>query len=241
MPELSVVIPAYNASPDIVKTLTRNFAYLTKKNISSEIIVSNDGSTDQTKADVLEFMAIHKKGAGVPSIRLINSSVNQGKGSAIRRAALTATGDYILMMDADSSMPIEEVEILWPYRTKFDVVIGSRFLNGGRFQTQHFTRFVISKLGNIVFRMLFSLNIKDTQCGFKLFNQSIVNSIFPKTSISRFGFDIEVLVLATQNGYRIKEVPITWTESPHSSIHVTTSSWQTFWELLKIKRRITKK
>jgi len=239
MIELSIIIPAYNAALALPSTLLSIDEYLTNRKIKAEIIVSDDGSTDQTK-NIIRKLIKNRPRRQAPLL-LVSCKINRGKGSAVKQGAKKALGKYILMMDADNSMPISEIELLWPYRKKFGIVIGSRFIHGGRYRVRRFNRIIISKLGNVLFRRFFGLDFHDTQCGFKLFSRQAVEEIFPKSKINRFGFDIECLVLASKENFKIKEVPIGWQESPMSSIHVIHSSWETFLEVKKIRRMYGKK
>lgn len=194
-----------------------------------EIIVVDDGSVDRT-VDNLKTEKLN-------IIQTIKLDRNYGKGYAVKTGVMAAKGQYILMMDADGSIPIAELDKLWLYREQFDVVIGSRFLASSRFNTRNIKRMVVSKLGNILFRLLFQMDIRDTQCGFKLFQAQAAKKIFSQTTIDRFGFDMEMLVLAKKFGYSIKEIPISWQDAPGSSIRAVRTSWQTLGETIKIWRK----
>lgn len=232
MIELSIVIPAYNEAKRLPKTLAtiEQFFHDREYRVKNfEVVVVDDGSVDQT-VERIETKRLK-------NLKTIRYEQNHGKGHAVRTGVAVAKGKYILMMDADGSIPIQELDKLWPYRKKHNLVIGSRFLAGSRFGTQNFKRLVISKIGNILFRMLFGINIHDTQCGFKLFQAQTAKKIFSQTTIDRFGFDMEVLVLANQLGLTIQEAPINWHDSAGSSIRAVRTSWQTFREMIKIWRK----
>ena len=183
MAKLSVIIPAYNEGKRIGKTLDRCISYL-KKKYDSEIIVVDDGSTDDTKKIVKKFK----------NVKLITYGTNQGKGHAVKVGVLNSSGDYILFCDADLSTPIEEAEKLMEYIKKYDVVVASRALKNSEVETK-----IYRKLLGRVFAFFVNLfavpEIKDTQCGFKLFRRKCAFDIFNKQKIKGWAFDVEVLFL----------------------------------------------
>lgn len=210
---LSVVIPAYNESSRIKNTVIKCSGYLKKKNISHEIIVVDDGSKDETCAVVEE---ISKK---LPNIILVKLPQNKGKGGAVQKGMEVAKGDIRLFMDADGSTPIEEIERLLPHLDSYDIIIGSRALNDSHIaRSQPWYRRFSGKFGNIIVRLLFGLHLYDTQCGFKLFNKRSAELLFPKLTLNRFGFDIEILALGNKYGFKIKEVPVNWEHREDSKV-----------------------
>lgn len=227
--KLSVVIPAYNEAERLPKTLLGLPKFLRQQKISSEIIVVDDGSSDETS---------HKVAKLDNSIKVIRHDTNHGKGEAVKTGVLESKCRHILMMDADNSIPIKELKKLWPHRNEYDVVIGSRFLGTHRFWTQNWSRLVVSKLGNVLFRLLFKLDIRDTQCGFKLFQARAAKRIFQELKTKGFGFDMELLVRANRLGYLIKEVPVVWRDSPGSSIRAVQAAAKTFWEIIQFYFRL---
>ena len=199
--DLSVVIPAYNEEKDIGATLRSVHEYLRSHFSSFEIIVVDDASTDHT-ADVVRSV----KGVG-----LIRYAPNRGKGYAVKTGMLAAKGDMVLFMDADNSTNITELDHLIPEMRNYDIVIGSRATKGSTITVHQpsYKRW-LGRFGNLVIRSALGLAIHDTQCGFKLFRkESLV--LFRKQKLERWGFDFEILFLATRHGYRILESPVTWT------------------------------
>lgn len=216
--KLSIIIPAYNEEKRLGKTLEEVRTFL--KNHDSEIIVVDDGSTDGTSA-----------------FSLISYPVNMGKGYAIKKGVEAAAGDLILFMDADNATPIGELEKL--LKVDADIVIGSRYLPESAIEKkQPLFRVLIGRLGNLIIRLLVVKNVKDTQCGFKLFKKNVAKELFSELQTDRFGFDIEILGRAQKKGYRIVEVPVTWLHNDNSRVRPIRDAFKTLADLIKIWRRI---
>jgi dolichyl-phosphate beta-glucosyltransferase len=227
-PYLSVVIPAYNESFRIVKPITEVCQYFAQQEYTSEIIIVDDGSSD----DTAEVITKH-----FPHVKLISYKENQGKGFAVKTGMASAKGELILMCDADNATPIVEVERLLPMAINFPVVIGSRYLPGSNIMVkQPITRVIGSRLFNLLVQLLLLPGFPDTQCGFKLFSQGAANNIFSKLETKRWGFDLEVLVRAKKAKLKIKQVPVDWYDQPGSRIQSVRVFFNSIVELLKIKR-----
>jgi dolichyl-phosphate beta-glucosyltransferase len=228
---ISVVVPAYNEAARIPGTLERIGTYLREHFTRSEIIVVDDGSTDGTEAVVTDFS--RKFG----NIRLIGYAANRGKGYAIRKGVLDSQGSLLLISDADLSTPIEEMEKLIPFISQgIDIVIGSRGLDESNIAVrQPWYREKMGKIFNLIVRVLVIGGIRDTQCGFKLFKGDLARSLFGKSLINGFAFDVEILILARKSGYRIKEVPVRWLNSPNSRVKLLRDPIRMFFEVLKIR------
>lgn len=229
--KLSVVIPAYNEESRITETLQDICAYLDKKPYDYEVIVVVNGSRDRTYDMVKDFAA--KTGAKVNALNLIQG----GKGNAVRYGILeSAGGDIIMFMDADNATPISEIEKFMQYFDEgYDVVIGSRYLDPSTVKvSQPLFRVILSRLSNIVIQLLAIRGIKDTQLGFKAFTKKCAKDIFRFVTVSRWGFDMEVLTIARDRGYKIKEVAVSWTE--HGGGHLPLRAYiESLADLIKIK------
>lgn len=212
--DISVVIPAYNEEKRIVKTLKEIDAYFGKNNYSYEIIVVNDGSTDDTRKIVNDLQKTIK------NLVIINNEKNKGKGFVVRQGLLIGSGKYRIFTDADNATSIDQLEKLLPFAKDFDVVIASRAIEGSVISVpQPFYRRILGNIFRSLVRIIAGLkNIKDSQCGFKLLTDKSAEIILPKCSINGLSFDVEILVLAQKMGYKIKEVPVVWVDDPHSKV-----------------------
>ncbi|MGB9835589.1 MAG: dolichyl-phosphate beta-glucosyltransferase [Candidatus Saccharicenans sp.] len=236
-PVLSIVIPAYNEEKRLGLTLRKIIDYLDSRQIQAEIIVVDDGSKDNTAEAAREILT------DWPLQKVVSLPENQGKGAAVKEGLLQASGEFILFSDADLSTPIEELEKMLPLaRQGCQVVIASRALPESEIKKrQSWLREHMGKTFNFLVRLLLIKDIKDTQCGFKLFEQKAARKIFSELQTKGFAFDVEALALARRFGYKIAQVPVAWVNSPESRVGLVRSSVGMFIELLKIKRRLKKK
>lgn len=232
---LSVVIPAYNEASRLTRTLTLVTTYLDTAGFDWELIVVDDGSIDPTHARAEEFARSHR-----PRIRILHDSVNRGKGAAVARGVLAATNDLILFMDADHATPIEALPTLLAALGSAGVVIGSRYRPGATVsKRQGLVRRVLSRAGNWLIRRSLNLPYTDTQCGFKLFTRSAAQQIFSRLTIDRWGFDIELLVIARAQRISVIEVPVAWHDGAESKLNTGRAAWQTIRELGQIRRNLS--
>ncbi|MEX1123838.1 MAG: bifunctional glycosyltransferase family 2/GtrA family protein [Patescibacteria group bacterium] len=225
---ISVIVPAYNEAKRIVPTLKAISDYFVKRNEDYELIVVDDGSRDNTR-QVCESL-------GINELRVIDYGGNRGKGYAVNFGVKAARGDWILFTDADNSTPIEELDKLLPHRDSFDVLVGSRYAAGGRVLVkQPLLRRAASRFGNILVQLLLLPGIRDTQCGFKLFSRPAAAIIFERQTIFGWGFDMEILRIAWESGYRIKEVGVEWSNDEATRLQPSKVFLKTFAEMLRIK------
>lgn len=233
--ESSIVIAAFNEEARLPETLRKINDYLTSRNIASEIIVVDDGSTDGT-AKLTETLS-----ADIPGLKLISYPHNRGKGHALRTGVLASKGRLILLTDADLSTPIEELEKLRPLidSASCHIAIGSRALAMSRIlKRQPWWRQGMGKIFNRIVKALVIDDYSDTQCGFKLFTGEIAHSLFSRAHINRFAYDVEILALAKKNGYRVAEVPIEWINAPGSKVHPVKDSLQMLKDLFIIRLKV---
>lgn len=209
-PFLSVVIPTFNEEERIVPTIASIAAKLTEDNMEFEIIVSDDGSTDDTVARV--------RSLELRNLVVLNPGFNRGKGAAVRDGINAASGAFILFTDADLSTPIEELDQLLNAVMDADVVIGSRAAPGGVESHRSDIRKLLSSGSRLLISAALGLSLNDTQCGFKLFRRDAARQLFGTQRIDGFGFDAELMYIAKQHEMRVTEVPVRWFDAPGSSV-----------------------
>ena len=234
---MSIVIPAYNEEKRIAGSLLETCAYMNDFGMEYEIIVVDDGSSDGTGRTVDHIAK------DVRNVRLVRYEKNRGKGHALRTGVLVTKGDFVLVMDADLSTPMDELRKLMPYLSDsgFDIAIGSRALAlSDIIKKQPWWRRGMGKTFNKIVKALVIGGFSDTQCGFKLFKGEIARSLFGEAKIDRFAYDVEILALARKKGYGIQEVPVRWINSPESRVDPVKDSLQMLADLVRIRFAVGK-
>jgi dolichyl-phosphate beta-glucosyltransferase len=237
MPELSIVIPAFNEELRIQPTLERLHAFLATRTMSYELIVVDDGSRDGTVA------LVEKLSRSIPQLRVIATSPNRGKGHAVRVGMRAARGAVRVMCDADGSMPPEELpKLLAPLvRGDVEIAIGSRYADGAAAQTtQPLYRRLWSRLCNRVVQRTLVPGIRDTQCGFKAFRGAAADDLFARARVDGWAFDLEVLALARRRCYGIAEVAVDWTDDRRSRVNPLKDMWKVIREAVTIRRNLSR-
>lgn len=206
LPQYSIVIPAYNESGRLPRTLQAVVDCIRRQNWHAEVIVVDDGSTDGTFQLIKRFMI------RAPEVRLLQNPRNCGKGYSVRNGVLHALGEVVLFTDADLSTPIEEAQHLFAaIDGGADIAIGSRWLVSDRqTQRQPVYRQFFGRCFNVLTRMAMHLPFADTQCGFKAFTREAAQTVFHLQTIERWGFDPEILFIAMRRGLSVVEVPVQW-------------------------------
>ncbi len=236
---LSVVIPVHNEEKRIGETLDSIASYLNKQSYEHEIIVADDGSTDKTdevsnsRKNVIQNLVISSKK---------EDGASMGKGDAVSRGMLLASGEYCIIIDADDATPFWQVEKLLKSIEKegYDIAIGSRYIKGAKLVPPRGAfRTFVSRGGNIIINTFLKLPYKDTRCGFKLFTKKATEGIFSKILLPGFGFDDEVLVLAKKLNYKVQEVPVEWHEKAESKVSIK-DVFGSFSEMWQIRKNLKK-
>jgi dolichyl-phosphate beta-glucosyltransferase len=228
---VSVVVPAYNEARSIEATIGEICSYLSTKPYRFEVIVSADGN-DGTR-DVVRAL-----GAADARIKVIGSEERAGKGRGVREGVRLAQGDVIGFVDADNKTPIQEFDKFEDHLAAgVDVVIGSRALRESRVErAQPMYRRIGSKVFAAGMHTVVGLSgIADTQCGFKFFRRRAALDLFGQQRIDGYMFDVEILHLATQAGYRIVEVPVRWRDDGDSRLQLVSGNVRNFLDLLRIR------
>ena len=212
--DLTVVVPAYNEEKRLGPTLEAITGYLRDTETDWELIVVDDGSTDGTRDVVTAASALD------PRIQLVTSPRNRGKGHALRLGVCASYGRRVLVTDADLAAPIEELERLDKALADGQAAaIGSRATAGASIEArQHRLREFLGRAGNFLIRSVAVPGIRDTQCGFKLFDGDRAREAFAASRLNGWGIDVEVLQHFRRSGWPVAEVPVRWAHQPGSKV-----------------------
>lgn len=227
------MVPAYDEEARISASLARLAEYYEAQPYPWDVTVVSDGSKDGTNKLVEEFAANH------PQFRLLAYTPNRGKGYAVRRGMLEATGDLVLFCDADLATPQEETEKLLPHMQQgADIAIGSRPLKDSKLEIrQPWYREKLGRAFNKAVQLLAIKGIDDTQCGFKMFTRKAAQDVFSRCTLDGFSFDFEALMIARDLGYRIDEVPIRWSHQEGSKVVLMRDGPRMLRDLVKLRLR----
>lgn len=239
-PFLSVIIPCFNEETNIKTNILSSVAtFLSSQSYKSEVIIVDDGSTDQSVKLLGKFLTDKTNW-------MLIKNPHRGKGNTVVTGMLAAKGEIVLFTDFDQATPIAEIVKILPYfKNDFDVVIGSR--NSQR-QGAPLFRLLMARGFMILRTLILGLDgIDDTQCGFKAFKKDVARDIFSrlklygqkhtevKGSLVTAGFDVEFLFLAKKLGYKIKEVPVNWHYVETKRVNPLKESWLGLTDMLKLR------
>jgi hypothetical protein len=215
--KISIILPAYNEESRIRYALDTLIEYLSGQEHTYEVIVSADGSTDDTAKITSEYTQKHS------NVILVTFPERLGKGGGILNAAKIASGDVLIIMDVDMATPPDEIlktiEVM--EREQADIIYGSRNLPESIILIEPpFYRNILGKAYNHFFRLLFGINLHDTQCGYKAIRKKVFDSLKREINIAGFAYDIDLAVKAKRDGYKIVEMPVTWSHGEGSKINV---------------------
>ncbi len=227
-PLLSIIIPAYNEENRLPKSLDQILTWQETVPYEVEIMIVENGSSDRT-TEVAESYARQHGG-----VRVLHSA--KGKGVAVREGMLHGRGEYLFICDSDLSMPIAEVEkFLPPQLVGYDVAIGSREAPGAVRYNEPRYRHLMGRVFNLIVRVLAIRGFQDTQCGFKLFQRDVADSVFSRQRVTGWTFDVEALYLALKDGARVAEVPIHWYFNADSRVEPVRDTWHMVMDVLRIR------
>lgn len=239
--DISIVVPCYNEEQRIVSTLNTIVSFMNSYNPSFEVIVVDDGSKDSSVQLIKNYISSRE------NIYLIENP-HKGKGYAVRTGVLMTAGKYILMTDADLATPIDEIKrlLVWVENQNYDLAIASREGIGAVRHEEPFLRHLMGRVFNLLIKIIVGLFYKDTQCGFKLFKGDQARDIFSRlilfgdsSKIVKYpkvtAFDVEVLVIAKNDGLKVKEIPVPWTYVPTKRVSAIRDSILMLLEISKIR------
>ena len=230
----SLVIPAYNEErrlPTSIRDIRAFFSGITDQ---FEVLIMVEKSTDRTVEVATEAAR------GEPRIEVVDNKVQRGKGYAVRTGMLRARGDIVFFMDADLSTPLAEVLVFLAHfaqNPSTDMVIGSRRHAESKIvKRQSLFRQSLGRAFNKFVKLLSVKGIDDTQCGFKAFRAKPSREIFSRQTINGFAFDVEMLMIAEELGYKIDVLPVRWVNSPDSKVRILIDPLKMLWDLVRIRR-----
>jgi dolichyl-phosphate beta-glucosyltransferase len=232
---ISIIIPAFNEELIIESTVRSIAKYLLSNFNEGEIIVVNDGSTDDTQV-VLQYLI--QKNRGKIKLRLINNRKNLGKGISIKQGILQSRGRVRIFMDADLPFRLDAIsEIHKRIINGIDIVIGDRNNPESELVNVHSIRKLAGAIYSAFVQLIISDGITDTQCGLKGFSADAAKFIFSRTTINGFGFDAEVLRIGQKHAFSISRLPVRMENNRFNSrVHLFRDSLIMLWNLVSIKR-----
>jgi len=232
LPPFSIAIPCYNEAARIGDSVRVTLDYLAAESSDGELIVVNDGSTDATSTivrDTLECAEVRT--------RFLENFPNRGKGAAVRTGLLAATKPIGLFFDADLSTPLSEIpKVIEPIADgDVDLAFGSRALDRKLIGIhQPWRREQAGRIFNLIVRLATGMPFWDTQCGFKAFRMDVCRPILEKAHTIGFAFDVELLFLAYRAGLRLREIPVRWSHTEGSKVHVIHDSLRMLREVIAL-------
>ena len=224
---LSVIIPAHNEEKRLPNALEQILRFLDAQSFTAEVIVVENGSSDQTLALAQEFAQQDKR------IRVLQSE--RGKGAAVKQGMLEARGEYRFMCDADLSMPAEEIaKFIPPTLENTQIAIASREAKGAVRYNEPAYRHLGGRGINFLIQILILPGLNDTQCGFKCFRADVAEVLFNKQTLPGWSFDIEVLYIARKYGYQVQEIPIHWYHDSDTKVRALPDAIRMFQDIFRI-------
>lgn len=234
--DLTIVIPAFNESKRILTTLGSIDDYISQTQIPPiKTIIVDDGSLDNTKGTVTNW--IENKSINKNCFELVSYSPNRGKGYAVKEGFKQANTELVMYADADGASSISEIEkLLYGINDGYDVVCGSRIVKSEYTKVKMgLKRRLVGLTFHLILKFLGLANLKDTQCGFKLFKTEVAKKIIKVQKCFNYSFDVEYLFLAKKFGYKIKEVSVNWYHVEGSKVNILKDSIKMLIEVLKIR------
>jgi glycosyltransferase involved in cell wall biosynthesis len=211
---LSIVIPAWNEEARLAKTLAAYIPALRASGVKYEVVVACDGLTDHTSA-----VAESYRSSGV---RTLESAKKRGKGGAVLAGIRAARFASVGFVDADGPVPPEDLLRLAKALDQSDCAIASRVVPGSKSMIRRSAlRRLLSRLWGLAVRVMLLIPVDDPQCGAKFFRAEAIGMVMPRVQLTNWAFDISILFHLHDSGFRISEVPVTWTERSGSKLVIS--------------------
>ena len=229
---LDVVIPVLNEARALADSVNALAAFLSNNLNDYEwaVVVADNGSTDATPSIC---QSLSEQNSRVRHVRL----EQRGRGRALKRAWAESNADIVAYMDVDLSTDLSALPqtIAAVDDEGYDIAIGSRLKRGAQVIGRSFKRELISRSYSLIFRAMFLAGFQDAQCGFKAVSRRAADDVAPLVVDNGWFFDTEMLLIAEKNGYRIKEIPVKWTDDPDSRVKIISTAWEDIKGLLRLR------
>lgn len=229
MPLLSVVIPVYEGASVIRGTIDAVQAHAAQRGWAIEIVVGFSRGGDRTEDE------LHRACADFDNVKVVDTTADFGKGGAVREAMRHANGAIRCFIDADNGVSFDQIDTALELLERYDLVVASRYMAGGSAGTRSLARTVLSRGGNLLFRLVLGLRFADTRAPLKVFRGDVADRLFSALRLNGFGFDTELLFLAGRLGYRIVEFPVRWESGNESKVNVPIDAVRSIMELGQIR------
>jgi dolichyl-phosphate beta-glucosyltransferase len=228
---LSLILPAFNEERRIGKSLEQIFRFCNAQGLSFEVLVIDDGSTDETVSFVRQRFRDH------PELQILQQPARRGKGAAVQRGMQQARGEHVFFSDADLSVPIETVlSFIVELQGNCDIAIGSRRAPGARIEVhQPFLRECLGRIFTSLSNVLLGARYFDVTCGFKGFKRDVAHDLARRQRLHNWSFDSELLFIARLKGYRVSEIPVSWRNEQGTKVRVWKDALVSFLGLLQIR------
>ena len=232
IPDISIIVPAYNEDVLIVNTLDGLCSYMVTRPEQYEIVVVDDGSQDNT----VTFIQDWQRSNGT-DLKLLINQTNMGKGFSVRRGVMESRGRYVIFIDADLPYELDAIDdFLTDLKNGFDLAVGSRVLPDSNVKGVSPLRYFAGQVFSWLERFVLSTGLADTQCGFKAFTSSAANQIFRRLTIDGFGFDVEMVFVAQKLKFRIKPIAVHMIDRHRASrVRLLNDSFEMFFNLFMIR------
>lgn len=229
---LDVVIPVLNEARALADSVNALAAFLSNNLNDYEwaVVVADNGSTDATPSIC---QSLSEQDSRVRHVRL----EQRGRGRALKRAWAESNADIVAYMDVDLSTDLSALPqtIAAVDGEGYDIAVGSRLKRGAQVIGRSFKRELISRSYSLIFRAMFLAGFQDAQCGFKAVSRRAADEVAPLVVDNGWFFDTEMLLIAEKNGYRIKEIPVKWTDDPDSRVKIISTAWEDIKGLLRLR------